>query len=87
MNAARDVAGRRNRGRLSSRVTGRASSRFSTIRAKTTVAATLVVTVALLLAGIVMLVVLRRSLVQNVDDAARRRAQDVSDLYLVTDLR
>lgn len=45
-------------------------------------AATLVVAGALVLTSALTLVVLRRTLVQNVDDAIRRRAQDVADLVV-----
>jgi len=55
-------------------------SRFSTIRARTTVAATVVVAAALVLGGVLTLLVLRRELVESVDEAATRRAQDVADL-------
>jgi signal transduction histidine kinase len=54
--------------------------RFSTIRARTTVAATVVVAAALVLGGVLTLLVLRRELVESVDEAATRRAQDVAEL-------
>jgi signal transduction histidine kinase len=55
-------------------------ARLSTVRAKTTAAATIIVAAALVVGGVLTVVVLRHTLVNNVDDAARRRAQDVAEL-------
>lgn len=52
--------------------------RVGTIRARTTVAACLVVAVALAVSAILVLAVLRRSLVDNVDRATLARAQDIA---------
>jgi signal transduction histidine kinase len=54
--------------------------RFTTVRARTTVAATLVVGVALGLVAVAVLLFLHRSLVENVDDAGEIRAEDVAVL-------
>lgn len=54
--------------------------RLGSIRARTTVAACVVVAAALIIGALLVLVVLRRSLVANVDSAARTRAQDVAAL-------
>jgi signal transduction histidine kinase len=54
--------------------------RLSTVRARTTAAACAVVGVALLLGGLLFLGVLRRSLVGDIDDTDRTRAQEVSAL-------
>jgi signal transduction histidine kinase len=58
----------------------RTSSPLSTIRARTTAAAALVVAGTLLLGAVLLVVVMRRTLERNVDDAVRRRAQDVAAL-------
>jgi HAMP domain-containing protein len=50
------------------------------MRARTTAAATIIVAAALVTGGFLTFVVLRHTLVNNVDDAARRRAQDVAEL-------
>jgi signal transduction histidine kinase len=55
-------------------------ARLSTVRAKTTAAAVVIVAAALALGGFVTLAVLRHSLVNDVDAAARRRSQDVAEL-------
>ena len=58
----------------------RASSPLSTIRARTTAAATVAVACTLIIGSVLLVVVMRRTLVRNVDDAARRRAEDVAAL-------
>ena len=50
------------------------------MRARTTAAATVIVAAALVVGGFLTVAVLRHTLVNNVDDAARRRAQDVAEL-------
>ena len=52
--------------------------RVGTIRARTTIAACLVVAIALAVSAILCLAVLRRSLVENLDDATLSRAEDVA---------
>ncbi len=52
--------------------------RVGTIRARTTVAACLVVALALAISALLVLVVLRRSLVDNVDRATQARAEDLA---------
>lgn len=52
-------------------------ARLGSIRARTTLAATLVVAIAVVVGGVLVIVVLRHTLVQNLEDAARRRARDV----------
>ena len=54
--------------------------RRGTVRTRTTVAATLVFGVALLVGGTVMLSLLRRSLVRNLDDVADIRSDDIAAL-------
>lgn len=51
--------------------------RLGTVRVRTTAGATVVVGVALLVGAVVLVVVLRRNLVDNVETAARLRADDV----------
>ena len=51
---------------------------MGTIRARTTIAACLVVAIALAVSAILCLAVLRRSLVENLDDATLSRAEDVA---------
>src|SRR5687768_5685833 len=58
----------------------RSSSPLSTIRARTTAAAAVVVACTLLTGAVLLIVVMRRTLESHVDDAARRRAQDVAAL-------
>lgn len=55
----------------------RRRGRLRTVRLRTTAGATLVVGVALLVGAVVLVVVLRSNLVDNVDTAARLRADDV----------
>jgi signal transduction histidine kinase len=55
-------------------------TRLSSIRARTTAAACVVVAGALVVGMLVLLEVLNRALLDNVDDAARVRAQDVAAL-------
>jgi signal transduction histidine kinase len=57
-----------------------ARARLASIRARTTMAACVVVTAALLVGALLILSVLRRSLVANIDGAARTRAQDIAAL-------
>jgi len=59
-------------------VASRLLRRVGTIRARTTIAACLVVAIALLVSAILVLAVLRRSLVDNIDDATLARAEDVA---------
>ena len=54
--------------------------RVATVRARTTLAATLLVGIAVLAGAISLVVVLRRSLVEHVDDVAEVRADDVAAL-------
>lgn len=54
--------------------------RLGTVRVRTTIAAAGVVGVALLVGALVLVAVLRRNLVDNVDTAARLRAEDVASL-------
>jgi signal transduction histidine kinase len=58
----------------------RRSSRLSTIRARTTAAAAVVVALTLLIGAVLLVVVMRRTLESHIDEAARRRAQDVAAL-------
>ena len=51
--------------------------RLGTVRVRTTTGATVVVGVALLIGAVVLVGVLRRNLVDNVETAARLRADDV----------
>jgi signal transduction histidine kinase len=60
--------------------------RLATVRARTTVAATVIVGFALALAVATLLVLLRRSLVDQLDDAARFRAEDIAALAREDDL-
>jgi signal transduction histidine kinase len=53
---------------------------LATIRARTVVAATLVVAITLTLGAVSLLVVLRRSLVHNVDQTAEVHAEDIATL-------
>ena len=52
--------------------------RHAGVRVRSALAATLIVAVALLAAGLLLMVLLRRSLTQGVDDAATARALDVA---------
>jgi len=54
--------------------------RLTTVRARTTAAATVIVGIALGVAAVSLVVLLRHSLVQHVDDVAEARAQDVAAL-------
>lgn len=54
--------------------------RFATVRARTTAAATIIAGVALVIAAITLLVLLKRSLREHVDDVAEARAVDVAAL-------
>jgi len=54
--------------------------RLNTVRARTTAAATLIVGLALAIAAVSLVLLLRRSLVQHVDDVAEARATDVAAL-------
>lgn len=56
---------------------GDRGGRLGTVRVRTTAGATVVVGVALLVGAVVLVVVLRRNLVGNVETAARLRADDV----------
>ena len=56
--------------------------RRGTVRARTTLAATLILGLALLVGSAAMLTLLRRSLVQNLDDVADIRADDIVALVL-----
>lgn len=56
---------------------GERGGRLGTMRVRTTAGATVVVGVALLVGAVVLVVVLRRNLVDNVETAARLRADDV----------
>ncbi|MFE9691610.1 sensor histidine kinase [Micromonospora sp. NPDC005806] len=58
----------------------RSRVRLTSVRARTTAAATLVVGVALLVTAVSLVVFLRRSLVERVDDIATVRANDVAAL-------
>ncbi|SCG66649.1 Signal transduction histidine kinase [Micromonospora inositola] len=58
----------------------RSRARLSTVRARTTIAATIVVGFALVITAVSLVVFLRRSLVERVDDIARARAYDVAAL-------
>lgn len=55
-------------------------TRLSTVRARTTLVAALAVGLALILAGVAVVTVLRRALIQNVDELADFRAEDVAAL-------
>lgn len=57
-----------------------AGRRGRTVRARTTLAATLIVGLTLLVGGTAMLTLLRRSLVQNIEDVADLRADDIAAL-------
>jgi signal transduction histidine kinase len=59
-------------------VVSRLLRRVATIRARTTIAACVVVALALAVSAILVLAVLRRSLVDNVDRATQARAEDVA---------
>ena len=59
-------------------VASRLLRRMGTIRARTTIAACLVVAIALGLSAVLVLVVLRRSLVENVDRATRAQAEEIA---------
>lgn len=59
---------------------GRWRPRLTTVRARTSIAATVVVGAALTIGAISLVAVLRHSLVQNIDDAATVRASDLSSL-------
>src|ERR1700712_2998214 len=54
-------------------------ARVGTVRARTTVAATIVVAVALVAGAMVLLTVLRTTLTDEVQDAARSQALEVAD--------
>jgi signal transduction histidine kinase len=56
------------------------SSRFGTVRARTAVAATVVVGVALVVGAFGLVVLLRRSLVHDIDETAELRAADIAAL-------
>jgi signal transduction histidine kinase len=64
----------------------RLRTRLSSIRARTTAAACVVVAGALVIGMVVLLAVLQRTLLDNVDDAARVRAQDIAMLVAAGDL-
>jgi signal transduction histidine kinase len=64
----------------------RLRTRLSSIRARTTAAACVVVAGALVAGMVVLLAVLHRTLLDNVDDGARVRAQDVAMLVSGGDL-
>jgi signal transduction histidine kinase len=54
--------------------------RLASVRARTTAAATVIVGIAVVLSALALVVLLRRSLVKNVDDIAEIRAQDIAAL-------
>jgi signal transduction histidine kinase len=56
------------------------AARLATVRARTTAAAVLVVGLALAVVAVSLLVLLRRSLVTNIDEVAETRAEDVAAL-------
>lgn len=56
---------------------GERRRRFGTVRIRTTAGAVVVVSVALLIGAVALVIVLRHNLVDNVDTAARLRADDV----------
>lgn len=60
--------------------------RLASVRARTTLAATLIVGVALILASVSLVVLLRRSLVANIDEVADIRAEDIAALARQGDL-
>jgi signal transduction histidine kinase len=60
--------------------------RLASVRARTTAAATVIVGLALTLAAVTLLVLLRRSLVKQLDDAAMFRAEDIAALAEEDDL-
>ena len=55
--------------------------RLTTVRARTTIAATAIVGLALLVAAVALVVALRRSLVTNIDEVAEVRAEDIAALF------
>jgi signal transduction histidine kinase len=55
-------------------------ARLASIRSRTTFAATLVVVTAMVLGAVLVVVVLRHTLIDNLEDAARRRGRDVAAL-------
>jgi signal transduction histidine kinase len=59
---------------------GRSRRRFASVRARTTIAATIVVGLAFVITAVGLLVFLRAALVERVDDIARVRAYDVATL-------
>ena len=61
-------------------------ARFATIRSRTTAAACLVVAVALVVTAFVFIIVMRRTLTENVQDTARARAEELAVLLRKTTL-
>jgi signal transduction histidine kinase len=59
-------------------------ARLASVRVRTTLGAVLVVGVALVVASTAMLIVLRRSLVESVESAARLRAESVAEVMETT---
>ncbi|MEA2829138.1 MAG: hypothetical protein QOG43_3577 [Actinomycetota bacterium] len=60
--------------------------RLRTVRARTTIAATLVMGLVLLLGGVALVAALRRSMVHNVDKVAELRAEDIGSLVRAGDM-
>ena len=64
----------------------RGVNRYATIRARITAAACIVVTLGLVFASLLLLVLLRRALENNVEGAARARAHDIAALVRDSDV-
>jgi signal transduction histidine kinase len=60
--------------------------RFTTVRARTTIAATVIVGVAVVVGAVSLVVLLRRSLIESIDEIAELRAEDVAALARQGDL-